>query len=127
MTAKADKDTTIAGTRLEAACCAASGCLSPCVSLSGVSATCVPYVSAQSQDFFSPPIRKTKRAVAWAIQRRLSRDCPTKFGLNHGLIWLMISYSQPSRVRQATHDGQSARPVVRGDPTDPPRLCLRHP
>jgi hypothetical protein len=51
MTAKADKDTTIAGIRLEAPCCAASGCLSPSVALSGVSATCVPYVSAQSQDF----------------------------------------------------------------------------
>ena len=62
MTAKADKDTTIAGTRLEAPCCAASGCLSPCVSLSGVSATCVPYVSAQSQDFSSPPISKTKKS-----------------------------------------------------------------
>jgi hypothetical protein len=62
MTAKADKDTTIAGTRLEAPCCAASGCLSPCVSLSGISATCVPYVSAQSQDFSSPPIRKTKKS-----------------------------------------------------------------
>jgi hypothetical protein len=77
MTAKADKDTTIAGTRLEAPCRAASGCLSPCVSLSGVSATYVPYVSAQSRDFSSPPIRKTKRAVTWTIQRRLSRDCPT--------------------------------------------------
>src|SRR3981189_1194260 len=98
-TAKADKDTTIAGTRPEALCCAASGCLSPCVSLSGVSATCVPYVLAHSQDFSSPPIRKAKRAVAWTIKPRLSRDCPTKFGLNHGLIWLMISYSQPSRCR----------------------------
>jgi hypothetical protein len=81
MTAKADKDTTIAGTRLEAPRCAASGCLSPCVSLSGVSATCVPYVSAQSQDFSSPPIRKTKRAVAWTIQRRLSRDCHNQIRL----------------------------------------------
>jgi hypothetical protein len=62
MTAKADKDTNIAGTRLEAPCCVASGCLSPCVSLSGVSATCVPYVSAQSQDFSSPPISKTKKS-----------------------------------------------------------------
>ena len=61
MTAKADKDTTIAGTRLEARCrAAASGWLSPCVSLSGVSATCVPYVSAPSQDLSSPPIRKQK-------------------------------------------------------------------
>src|SRR5713226_4332853 len=103
MTAKAAKDTTNAGTRLEAPCGAASGFLSPCVSLSGVSATCVPYVSARSQDFSSPPIRKTTRAVAWTIQRRLSRDCPTKSGLNHGLIWLMISYSQPSRCR-GTHE-----------------------
>src|SRR5882757_10046542 len=61
MMAKADNDTTIAGTRLEAPCCAASRCLSPCVSLSGVSATCVPYVSAQSQDFSWPPISKTKK------------------------------------------------------------------
>jgi hypothetical protein len=50
MTAKAAKDTAIAGTRLEATCCAASGCLSPCVSLSRASATCVPYGSAQSLD-----------------------------------------------------------------------------
>src|SRR5260221_7959329 len=61
MTAKADKDTTIAGTRLEAHCCAASGCLSPCVSLSGVSATRVPYVSAWLQDF-SSPISETKKS-----------------------------------------------------------------
>jgi hypothetical protein len=62
MMAKADKDTTIAGTRLEAPCGAASGGLSPGVSLSGVSATCVPYVSAQSQDFSSPPISKTSKS-----------------------------------------------------------------
>src|SRR5258708_5632939 len=62
MTTKADKDTPIAGTRLEAPCRAASGCLSPCASLSGVSVTCVPHVSAQSQDFSSPPIRKTKKS-----------------------------------------------------------------
>jgi hypothetical protein len=97
MTAKADKDTTIAGTRREARCGAASGGLSPCVSLSGVSATCVPHVSAQSQDFLAAD-QQNKKAVAWTIQRRLARDCPPKFGLNHGLIWLMISYSQPFRV-----------------------------
>jgi hypothetical protein len=50
MTAKAAKDTAIAGTRLEATCCAAAGCLSPCVSLFRASATCVPYGSAQSLD-----------------------------------------------------------------------------
>jgi hypothetical protein len=50
MTARAARDTAITGTRLEATCCANSGCLSPCVSLSGSSVTCVPYVSAQSQD-----------------------------------------------------------------------------
>jgi hypothetical protein len=60
MTAKADKDTTIAGTRLEARCCAASGCLSSCVSLSGASATCVPYVSAQSQDFLAADQKNKK-------------------------------------------------------------------
>jgi hypothetical protein len=64
MTAKADKDTTIAGTRLEAPCCAASGCLSPCVSLSGVSATCVPYVSAHqpSRKIFPRRDQKNKKS-----------------------------------------------------------------
>jgi hypothetical protein len=60
MTAKAEKDTNIALTRLEAACFAASGCLSPGVSLSGVSATCVPYESARLKDFSQPPISKQK-------------------------------------------------------------------
>ncbi len=67
MTAKADKDTTIAGTRLEALCCAASGCLSPCVSLSGVSATCVPYVSADQKSKKSRRVddpRDDSRAIA---------------------------------------------------------------
>jgi hypothetical protein len=98
MTARANKDTTIAGTRLETACGAGSGCLSPWVSLSGVSATCVPYVSGQSQDFSLAAVSKTKKAVARAVQRRFSRDSPSEFGLNHGLIWLMISYSQAYRV-----------------------------
>src|SRR5712672_1210547 len=69
-TARAAKDTIIAGTRLEGPCCASSGGFASCVALSGVSATCVPYVSARSQDFPSPPIRKQK-AIAWTIQRRL--------------------------------------------------------
>jgi hypothetical protein len=63
MMAKADKDTIIAGTRREAPCCAASGCLSPWVSLSGVSATCVPYVSAQSQDFLAADQQNKSRRV----------------------------------------------------------------
>jgi hypothetical protein len=50
VTARAANDTTIAGTRLEAPRGAASGCLSPWVSFSGVSVTCVPYVSACSQN-----------------------------------------------------------------------------
>jgi len=91
MTAKAAKDTAITGTRLEASCCAASGCLSPCVSLSGASATCIPYVSAQSQDSSPSPVSKTKKSRrAWTSQQRLARDCPPEFSLNHGLLWLMI-------------------------------------
>jgi hypothetical protein len=39
MTARAASDTAITGTRFDAACGAASGCLSPCVSLSGASVT----------------------------------------------------------------------------------------
>jgi len=62
MMARAAKDTAIAGTRLEATCCAASGCRSRCVCLSDVSATCVPYVSAQSQDFSPPPINKPRKS-----------------------------------------------------------------
>jgi hypothetical protein len=50
MTAMAARNTAITGTGLEATCGVASGCLSPCVSLSGASVTCVPYVSAQSRD-----------------------------------------------------------------------------
>jgi len=42
--------TAITGTRPEAARGTASGCMSPCVSLSVAAVTCVPYVSAQSRD-----------------------------------------------------------------------------
>jgi hypothetical protein len=49
--------------------------------------------------------QENKKAVARTIQRRLSRDSPLKFRLNHRLIWLMISYSRvsprPSRRRPA--------------------------
>jgi hypothetical protein len=82
MTANADKDTTIAGIRLEAACCGASGGLSPCVSLSGVSATCVPLrVSPIARFLLAADQQHKKRAVAWTIRRRLSRDCPTQIRL----------------------------------------------
>ena len=64
MTAKAAKDTAIVGTRLEATCCAASGGLSPCAFLSGVSATCVPYVSAQSQDFPTADQQNKEKVIA---------------------------------------------------------------
>src|SRR5450631_4690942 len=70
--ARAANDTMIAGTRLEGPCGGASGDLLSCVALSGASATCVPYVSAQSQAF-PPPSKKIKKAVAWTIQRRLAR------------------------------------------------------
>jgi hypothetical protein len=45
MTAKAARDTIVTVTRVEAPCGTALGCLSACVSLSGVSATCVPTLS----------------------------------------------------------------------------------
>src|ERR1700694_1931386 len=97
MMAKADKDATIAGTRPEGFCTAASGGLSPWVSLSGVSATCVPYVPAQSQDF--PRRRSAKPTQSRHMENpATSAICPPKFGLNHGLIWLRIGYAQASRV-----------------------------
>jgi hypothetical protein len=46
------------------------------------------------------PHRTNKRAVAWTIQRRLLRDCPTKAVSNHGLIWLIIGYRRGSRCRR---------------------------
>jgi hypothetical protein len=99
MTAKAAKDTAIAGTRLEATCCAASGCLSPCVFLSGVSATCVPYVSAQSQDF--PHCRSAKQSKSHRVNDRDdSRATAPKSSLKHGLIWLMIGYSRRPGARR---------------------------
>jgi hypothetical protein len=90
MTAKAARDTAITGTRLEATCRAASGCLSPCVSLSGASATCVPYVSARSQDSSPSPVSKKKASHRGTNQQWLARAWPPEFGSNHGLIWLMI-------------------------------------
>jgi hypothetical protein len=92
MTAKAAKDTAIAGARFEATCCAASGCLSACVSLSRASATCVPHGSAQSPDSSPSPV--SKNVSRGRFQRRLARDRPPEFGLNHGLIWLTIGYSR---------------------------------
>src|SRR5271168_1544846 len=66
MTAKAAKDTAIASTRPEGPSSTASGCMPP---MSGVSATCVPYVSIQSQDLSSPPISNKKEP-----SRELSSD-----------------------------------------------------
>src|SRR5947208_4890081 len=95
MTANADKDTTIAGTRLEAPSCTTSGCLSPCVSLSGVSATCIPYVSAQSQDFLRRRSAKQKEPSRGQSSDDSRAIAQAKSGVNHGLIWLKISYSPP--------------------------------
>src|SRR5689334_3051758 len=47
--ASAASDTMVTVTRLEAPCGAAPGCLSPCASFSGVSATCIPHEPDQSQ------------------------------------------------------------------------------
>jgi hypothetical protein len=75
MTTKAAKDTAIASTRLEGPSSAASGWLPP---LSSVSATCVPYVSTQSQDS-SPPIGKTRRRRHVGDPATIpTGDCPLK-------------------------------------------------
>src|SRR3954453_12019577 len=50
MTTRAAKDTAITVGRREAACGAALGGFSACVSLSDAPVTCVPYVSAKSRD-----------------------------------------------------------------------------
>ena len=76
MTAKAAKDTAIASTRFEAPSSAASGWLPP---MSDVSATCVPYVSIQSQDFSSPPISTTRRSRHVGDPATIPPgDCPPK-------------------------------------------------
>jgi hypothetical protein len=99
MTAKADKDTTIAGSRLDAPCGGASGGLSPCVSLSGVSATCVPLRVSPLARFLLAADQQHKKEPSRGRSGDDSRAiAPPKFSLNHGLIWLTISYSQPSRV-----------------------------
>ena len=80
MTAKADKDTTIAGPRLEAACGAFGlfialrfliRCFSHLRSLR-VSPVARFFIAAADQQ------HKEKRAVAWTIRRRFSRDCHPK-------------------------------------------------
>jgi hypothetical protein len=79
MTARAARDTAIAGTRLEAICGATSGASSPCVSLSGASVTCVPHIAAQSRD--SSHRRSAKqRAIAVTNQQWLAR-LPTRIRL----------------------------------------------
>ena len=108
MTARAAKDTAIAGTRLDAPSRAASGCLSPCVALSGVSATCVPYVVSPVARFFPAADQQNKKEPSRGRCSDDSRDSPPKFGLNHGLIWLMIGYSRPSR-NDARRNSQAGR------------------
>jgi|SRR5665213_3115812 len=95
MTASAARDTAITGTRLKATCGAASGCLSPCVSLSRVSVTCVPYVSAQPLPIAG---QQNKRAIAATNRPWLARACPPEFGSNHRLVWLMIGYSRDQPI-----------------------------
>ena len=117
MTAKAAKDTAIAGTRLEATCCATLGCLFTCVSLSRASATCVPYGSAQSHDSSPSPVSKKESRGRSSNDSRASR--PPEFGLNHGLIWLMIGYSrdQPRRTgRMSAVFSESEHSPARREP-----------
>src|SRR5215470_8348854 len=67
-TASAASDTMVTVTRPEAPCGAASDCLSPFASFSGVSATCIPHESDQSQH--SPRRQSSnERASAGTIQR----------------------------------------------------------
>jgi hypothetical protein len=120
MIATAARDTTVTVRRLEASCSTATGCLSPCASFSGASATCGPHLSAQSQHF---PRRQSaqQRAIASTTQRRLSRDCPFKFRLKS---WTcMINYRLFSCERSAacsrgpispTHWIRTANPMGRG-------------
>jgi hypothetical protein len=56
------------------------------------------------------PHRTNKRAVAWTIQRRLLRDCPTKAVSNHGLIWLIIGYRRAAAADDAS--GSSASCIM---------------
>ncbi len=45
-------------------------------------------------------------AVARSTPRRHRRECPPRFGINHGLVWLMISYSEPPRNYGKTSNSQ---------------------
>ena len=73
--ARAANDTMIAGTRLEGACGGTSGGLLSCVALSGVSVTCVPHVSAQSQNLPTArsKIKKCRRVDNPATSRAIAQ------------------------------------------------------
>ena len=70
--------------------------------------------------------QQNKRAIAEANQQWVARACPPKFGSNHGLVWLMISYSRDqqtsvpvrvgSPVRLPPGPGRSLRVAVRVEP-----------
>ena len=92
MTAKADKDPTIAGTRLEVPCCAFGLFISGRFFIRRSSHLRSFRVSPVARFFIAADQQNKKKTVAWTIQRRLSRDCPPKVGLDHGLIWLIIIY-----------------------------------
>ena len=93
MTAKADKDTTIAGTRLEVPCRAFRLFISLRFFIRCFGHLRSSRVRPVARFFLAADQQNKKRTVAWTIQRRLSRDCPPKVGLDHGLIWLIIIYS----------------------------------
>ncbi len=79
MTTRAARDTAITGARLWANCGAASGCLSPCVLLSGASVTCGPYVSAQSRA--SSHRRAPKQAAIAVTNQQWLARWPTRIRL----------------------------------------------
>ena len=115
MTAKAANDTAIAGTRFEATCCAPSGRLSPCVSLSRASATCVPYGSAQSQDSSPSPVIKKKSSRGSSNDSRASRRIRLK------------SWACMVNARLCQRPARTSRPHVRCFPrkrafTDTPAM-----
>src|SRR5665213_1406826 len=106
MTASAARDTAITGTRLKATCGAASGCLSPCVSLSRVSVTCVPYVSAQSRD--SSHRRSAKQKSHRGDKPAMARArLPTRIRLKSSARmvndWLFQRPADPSARRGQVH------------------------
>jgi hypothetical protein len=95
MTAKAAKDTAIAGTRFEAPGSVISGCLPP---WSGVSATCVPLRGRSSND--SRAIAHPNRLKSWAY-------------MVNDRLFLAVSRSRRSLLKRQAPSRQTARGSAR--------------